>query len=53
MIFPQGGGGGGQVARSATETTVASRGKVRWGVWVVSPKRIWNMKCSRSDSEHT
>ena len=50
-IFSQGGSGG--VGHSATKTPQASQGKVRRGVWGASPKKLLNMKCSRSDSEQT
>ena len=46
--FPRGGSGGKMCHRDS----VGRWGKVRRGVWVF-PKKIWNMKCSRSDSEHT
>ena len=48
-FFPR----GGPVGHSATKTPQASQGKVRRGVWGASPKKILNMKCSRSDSEQT
>ena len=48
-FFPR----GGPVGHSATKTRQASQGKVRRGVWGSSPKKILNMKCSRSDSEQT
>ena len=48
-FFPR----GGPVGHSATKTPQASQGKVRRGVWGTSPKKILNMKCSRSDSEQT
>ena len=50
-IFSQ--GGSVEHRHIATETPQASQGKVRRGVWGASPKKIWNMKCSRSDSEPT
>ena len=40
------------MGHSDTKTPQASQGKVRRGVWA-SPKKILNMKCSRSDSEQT
>ena len=64
QVFPPGGGGG-QVGQSATETPHASRGgggRYGWGGGgeAVAPSEgggggvnIFNMKCSRSDSEHT
>ena len=39
------------MGHSATKTPQASQGKSRRGVWGSSPKKILNMKCSRSDSE--
>ena len=48
-FFPR----GGPVGHSATKTPQASQGKVRRGVRGASPKKILNMKCSRSDSEQT
>ena len=50
-FFPRGGPVGHR--HIVTETPQASQGKVRRGVWGASPKKIWNMKCSRSDSEQT
>ena len=51
-FFPRGGGGG-PVGHSATKTRQASQGKVRRGGGGFGVEKIWNMKCSRSDSEQT
>ena len=48
-FFPR----GGQVGLSARQTPQAFGGKVRRGVWGYSPKKIYNLKCSSSDSEQT
>ena len=50
-FFPRGGPVGHR--HIATETPQAFQGKIRRGVWGASPKKILNMKCSRSDSEQT
>ena len=49
-FFSQGGSGGTQCQKDAAG--VSGEG-TEGGVWGVSPKKIWNMKCSRSDSEQT
>ena len=41
------------MGHSATKTQQASQVKVWRGDWGASPKKILNMKCSRSDSEQT